>query len=174
MPIEKKHVHLGFYKQVWPSLPLEPLRCGFKRNVIVQNSSWLRACRKSRGKREKPEFGNLGAGRQNGHVKFNPLQESSASSTNQHETLKTNAQQVIFPELVLPYRHVFPNAKHALLAKHPLLSFPKPTQAHWKNVSVLTLLQDYITLVLVCIGPNNFRDALLYLLHTVMLWESFH
>ncbi len=106
VPIEKKHVHLGFYKQVWPSLPLEPLRCGFKRNVIVQNSSWLRACRKSRGKREKQSLGIWELGDKMVSVKFNPLQESSAS-TNQHETLKTNAQQVIFPELVLPYRHVF-------------------------------------------------------------------
>ncbi len=92
VPIEKKHAHLGFYKHVWPSLPLEPLRCGFKRNFIVQNSSWLKACRKSRGKREKPEFGNLGDKMDT--VQFNPLQESSATSTNQYKMLKTNSQLV--------------------------------------------------------------------------------
>lgn len=53
MPIEKKHVHLDFYKQVWPSLPLEPVRCGFKRNFIVQNASWPRARRKFRGEKER-------------------------------------------------------------------------------------------------------------------------
>lgn len=66
VPIEKKHVHLGFYKQVWPSLPLEPLRCGLKEISLCRTQAgW--------GPAENPEERGKSKSAGNGKIGRNEL-----------------------------------------------------------------------------------------------------
>lgn len=80
VPIEKKHVHLGFYKQVWPTLPLEPLRCGLKEISLCRTQAGWGPAENPEEKARVREMANLGAmslGDKMDTVQFNNLSKKA-------------------------------------------------------------------------------------------------